>query len=80
MQDLERERKPKNPPDKPRFDESKLTAPQRRAFEIAKAQGVKPIQSLEELRLNVEPELVDDLIDTFLENRKKNRRQLKSPF
>lgn len=50
------------------------------AFEMAKAQGMKPIQSLEELRPNVKPELVDDLIDTVLENRKKNRRQLKSHF
>lgn len=79
MEDLERERKSVTPP-KPRFDESKLTPTQRRALEIAKAQGVKPIKSLEDLRLDVEPKLVDELIDTVLANRQKNRHQLKSPF
>ena len=76
MVDTEKERD-KVKPSKAPFDESKLTPPQREALAIARAQGVEPIRSLKELRLDIEPELVDDLIETIMENRREAR---KKPF
>lgn len=81
MEDTARERSPVKPAKAP-FDESKLTPPQRKALEIARAQGVKPIRSIKELKLDVEPELVDELIETIMENRRDARQRppKKNPF
>ena len=79
--EIEEDRKSVKPA-KTAFDESKLTPPQRRALEIAKAQGVNPIHSITDLRLEREAELVDELIETIAENRRgaRHRPAKKLPF
>jgi hypothetical protein len=80
MQEPERERQPMKPAKMP-FDPNKLTPPQRKAYEIAKAQGVKPIHSLKELALDIEAELLDGLTEFVLESRAAERKHpSKDPF
>lgn len=57
------------PKSKPKFDESKLLPEQRRALAIANAQGVKPIRSMDELRLNIEADELAKFADALDEQR-----------
>ena len=80
MQEPEKERQPMKSAKKS-FDPNKLSPAQRKAYEIAKAQGVKPIHSLKELALDIEPEMLDGLSEYILESRAAERqRRSKDPF
>ena len=80
MHETERERRPMKSA-KMSFDPKKLTIAQRKAYEIAQAQGVKPIHSLKELALDIEPELLVGLTEFVLESRTAERKhQSKDPF
>lgn len=72
MQDLERDRS-RMTSSKPKFDEAKLLPEQRKALEIARAQGVQPIQSIDELRLDVDQGELEQFADALDEQRKKAR-------
>jgi hypothetical protein len=62
-------------------DPNKRSPAQRKAYEIAKAQGVKPIHSLKELALDIEPEMLDGLTEFILDSRAAERHQpSKDPF
>jgi hypothetical protein len=68
-------------PAKAPFDESKLTPPQREALAAARAQGVEPIRVIKSMKLDVEPELLDKLIEDVEESRAAERRRSpKDPF
>jgi hypothetical protein len=57
------------------FDEGKLTPAQREALAIAKAQGAKPVHSLRELKLGIEPEELEEFARTLDEISQDVRRQ-----
>ena len=73
MQDTERERTSVKTA-KPVFDESKLTQPQRKALDIARAQGVKPIHSLKDLKLDLPHEELEAYADTLDQIRQEARQ------
>ena len=80
MEDTDRERTPMKTA-KTAFDPSRLTPAQRKAYEIAEAQGVRPIHSLKELALDIETELLDGLTEFVLDSRAAERRApSKDPF
>jgi len=62
-------------PPKSLFDETKFTPEQREALAIAKAQGVKPVYSLRSLKLDIEPEELEEFAKTLEEIRRDARRQ-----
>ena len=76
MQEGEKERSPVK--SSRQFDESKLTPPQRRALEFAKAQGAPFNRRLEDLIQDIEAEAVDEINEIImslrLEGRKSNSR------
>lgn len=72
--EIEKER-PKVKSTKGTFDESRLTPPQREALAIARAQKVEPIRSLADLKLDVEPELIDELIEEIAAARRDARKR-----
>lgn len=76
MAETEKERSNVKPTKAP-FDESKLTPPQREALAIAKAQGVHPIRSLEDLfataDLGLSPEEGREFHDFLMEQRRLAR-------
>jgi hypothetical protein len=64
-----------------KFDPSKLTSAQKKAFEISKAQGVKPFHSLKELALDIEPEYLDGMTEFLMQVREDERKiRDKDPF
>lgn len=80
MQDLERDRGVMSAT-KPKFDESKLLPEQKRALELAKAQGVNPIRSISELQLDIEPAELETFADALDEQRQQARlRPIKNKF
>lgn len=54
-------------------DESMLTPSQREALAIAKTQGKKPIESLRQLKLDIEPEELEEFAKTLDEIRRDSR-------
>jgi hypothetical protein len=74
MQDTERQRQPMKP-SKNSFDESNLSPAQRKALEIAKAQGAKFGRKLEDLRLNLEPAAAEELAQAIVEARREDAMQ-----
>lgn len=60
------------PPTKP-FDESKLTPAQRKALEIARAQGKRPMTILEAVKLDIEPDELAKFADALDEQRRESR-------
>lgn len=80
MEELEKERHPVRPTKKI-FDESKLTPQQRKAYEIAKAQGAKFSRTLKGLALNIEPKSLNNFVKIIEEERLQARRApMASPF
>ena len=57
------------------FDETKLTAAQREALAIARAQGRKPVASLWELKLNIEADELEQFANTLDELRDEARTE-----
>jgi hypothetical protein len=51
------------PSSKSTFDESKPLPEQRKALEFTKAQSVEPIRSIEELRLDIEADELEQFAD-----------------
>ena len=80
MQVLERDRGGMSAT-KPKFDESKLLPEQKRALELAKAQGGNPIRSITELLLEIEPAELEKFADSLDEQRQQARlRPIKNKF
>jgi hypothetical protein len=66
---------------KAKFDESKLLPEQKKALALAKAQGVKPIRSIKELQLDIEPAELESFADSLEEQRQQARLQpIKNKF
>ncbi len=59
------------------FDESKLTPRQRKAFQIANAQGSNSFDSFDEILMDVEPDVMQHLRDTILNMRAEERKTSK---
>ena len=72
MEDTEKERQPMKPAKVP-FDESKLTPPQRKALEIAKAQGVPFSRRIEDFDLGLTPEEGEAFHNFIMEERQRAR-------
>ncbi len=56
------------------FDETKLTLPQRKALEIAKAQGAPFTRRLEDLIQDVEPHEVEEINEAIMAQRREGRK------
>jgi hypothetical protein len=63
------------PARKSKFDESKLTPRQRKGYDIAKAQGARTIASIEELRLDIDAEELEEFIQEIGAERQRARQQ-----
>ena len=74
MQDLEKGGEPM-PSKKSKFDESKLTPRQRKGYEIAKAQGAKTIASIDELRLDIDANELEEFVHELDAERQRSRQQ-----
>ena len=60
---------------KSKFDESKLTPRQRKGYEIAKAQGAKTIASIDELRLDIDADELEEFVHELDAERQRARQQ-----
>ena len=80
MQETERQRRPVKPSQNP-FDESKLTPAQCKALKIAKSQGAKFGRKLKDLRLDLEPDVAEELAQAIVDARRDDATQpRKNPF
>jgi len=81
MEDIYKDRDSMTPIKKKNFDESKLTPRQRKAYQIANAQGGKSFESFDEILMDVEPEVMQHLRDTLMNTQAKEQKTLKkNPF
>jgi Flp pilus assembly protein CpaB len=62
-------------PSKATLDESKLTPPQREALAIAKAQGKDLSLTLQDLKGDMDPEAVEEVMAVVMDLRKRPAKQ-----
>jgi hypothetical protein len=74
MEEIQKDRQSMKPIKKKNFDESKLTARQRKAYQIANAQGSKSFDSFDEILMDIEPEVMQHLLDTIMNTRAEERK------